>query len=410
MLFYKSKILIIREVYLLSLFIECKLGISILNTFRKSTSENFQNYWLYLLLHFKSISMLKSLFNWKVLLNLVLAIGVFTGLVWLTFRWLEYHTSHGQEIPVPNVVNMTVHNAIKILDDSGMEYEVDSFKYDPRYKPFQVLQIYPAPGSRVKAGRTVIMKVNPRTWAKVSVPDIIDRYKGLAFRQLEQVGLKVGDTLYEPSIQRDAVLRMVYNGTNLKPGTLLPRFSTIDLVIGAGPKRNITIPNLVGLTVQQAKQIIAQNLFEVGLVEFEDDARDESDIVYYQDPEAFDIRDQGMQIDLWASKRTPAEMGAKIEQLNSIYRVKIDTTVPATVWDEPVHISPVPAPVTKPKEPETETTEVKKETSKSAEKPANEDKNKTSANNKNTATATKTTNSDKPKKEEAPKKKKVVVE
>lgn len=355
--------------------------------------------------------MLKSLFNWKVLLNLVLAIGVFTGLVWLTFRWLEYHTSHGQEIPVPNVVNMTVHNAIKVLDDSGMEYEVDSFKYDPRYKPFQVLQIYPAPGSRVKAGRTVIMKVNPRTWAKVSVPDIIDRYKGLAFRQLEQVGLKVGDTLYEPSIQRDAVLRMIYNGNTLKPGTLLPRFSTIDLVIGAGPKRNITIPNLVGLTVQQAKQVIAENLFEVGLVEFEDGGRDESDIVYYQDPAAFDIRDQGMQIDLWASKRTPAEMGAKIAQLNSIYRIKIDTTVPAPVWDEPVHISPAPVPTPDPTpKVKDENTEVKKESQKPADKPVNEDKTKTSANNKNTANTTKTTTSDKPKKEETPKKKKVVVE
>src|SRR5690606_13722204 len=175
-----------------------------------------------------------------------------------------------------------------------------------------VLQIYPSAGSRVKDGRTIMLKVNPRTYAQVSVPDVLDRYKGLAFRQLEQVGLKVGDTIYEPSIQRDAVLRMLYNGTSLKPGSLLPRFSTIDIVIGAGPKRNITVPNLIGLTVQEAKAIIKQNLFEVGLVESEDGKQDESDIVYYQDPAPYDVRDQGMQIDIWASKKTPAEMGAKI--------------------------------------------------------------------------------------------------
>jgi serine/threonine-protein kinase len=274
--------------------------------------------------------MLKSFFHWKVLLNLFLAAIVFTGLVWLTFRWLEIHTNHGKEIPVPNVMNRSVHDAIKILDDSGLEYEVDSFKYDPKYRPFQVLQIYPSPGSRVKDGRTIILKVNPRTWAQVSVPDILDRYKGLAFRQLEQVGLKIGDTIFEPSIQRDAVLRMLYNGSTLKPGALLPRFSTIDLVIGSGPRRNIIIPNLVGLTVQEAKAVIAQNLFELGLVEYETGGHDESDIVYYQDPPAFDVRDQGMQIDIWASKKTPAEMEAKISQLNSIYRIKIDTTTPSS--------------------------------------------------------------------------------
>ena len=353
-------------------------------------------------LHFKIIYMLKSFFNWRVLLNIILALAVFTGLVWLTFRWLEYHTKHGQEIPVPNVVNMTVHNAIKVLDDSGLEYEVDSFKYDPRYRPFQVLQIYPAPGSRVKGGRTVILKVNPRTYAKVAVPDILDRYKGLAFRQLQQVGLKVGDTIYEPSIQRDAVIRMLYNGSVLKPGTLLPRFSTIDLVIGSGPKRNITVPNVVGLTVQQAKAILAQHLFEVGLVEHEDGGRDESDIVYYQDPAAFDIRDQGMQIDLWASKKTPAEMTSRIEALNSIYRIKIDTTAAAPAWsDEPIY-TPPPAPAPKVQE----RTEPKQEASKTI-KPSETDKpagGGTASSVKAADTKPKTTAAEKPKA------KKVVVE
>lgn len=286
--------------------------------------------------------MLKSLFHWKVLVNVLVAAAVFTGLVWLTFRWLEIHTNHGKEIAVPNVMNKSVQDAIKILDDSGLDYEVDSFKFNPKFRSFQVLQIYPSAGSRVKDGRTIILKVNPRTYAQVSVPDILDRYKGLAFRQLEQVGLKVSDTLYEPSIQRDAVIRMTYNGNVLKPGSLLPRFSTIGIVIGAGPKRNIAVPNLVGLTVQQAKLIIQQNLFEVGLVEHEDGSTDESDIIYYQDPAPFDVRDQGMQIDIWASKKTPAEMRDKISQLDGIYRMKIDTVAPQIYYEEPVYVPPAP--------------------------------------------------------------------
>ncbi len=354
--------------------------------------------------------MLKSLFHWKVLVNILLAAAVFTGLVWLTFRWLEIHTNHGKEIAVPNVVNKSVHDAIRILDDSGLDYEVDSGKFEPKYRPFQVLQIYPSPGSRVKDGRTIILKVNPKTFAQVSVPDVLDRYKGLAFRQLEQVGLKVGDTIFEPSIQRDAVIRMMFNGTNLKPGTLLPRFSTIDLVIGAGPKRNITVPNLVGLTVQEAQAIIAQNLFEVGLVEHEDGGQDESDIVYYQDPASFDIRDQGMQIDIWASKKTPAQMGAKINQLNSIYRVKIDTTIPPVRYEEPVYVEPAPR-ISEPKKSTPKAETPKTETPKAETSKTNTEKTNTETKPKATTSsnsAPKTTPAVKP--AEKPKAKKVIVE
>lgn len=368
--------------------------------------------------------MLKSLFNWKVLLNLAVAIGIFVGLVWLTFRWLEYHTNHGQEIPVPNIVNKSVYEAIKILDDSGLEYEVDSPQYNPKYRPFQVLQVYPSPGSRVKDGRAILLKVNPRTWAKVEVPDVINKYSGLAFQRLEQVGLKVGDTIFEPSIQKDAVLRIMFKGTSVKPKTKLPRFSVVDVVIGAGPMRNISIPNVVGLTVKEARAVIARSMFEVGLVEHEDGSKDESDIIYYQDPAAGDVRDQGMQMDLWASKRTPAELRSKIEELNSVYRMKVDTGLPPVQYQEvPAYHEPTyqesPMPASPKKEspkPSTEApkTEAQKSTVKTSGSVNEGNKSRTTASN--TGTPNNVTSGNRPaatatqKTADKPKAKKVVID
>ena len=296
--------------------------------------------------------MLRSFLHWKVLVNLIVALGIFTGLVWLTFRWLEFHTNHGEEVAVPNVVNMTVQQAIQVLDDQGLEYEVDSFKYDPKFKPFQVLKIYPSAGSHIKNERTIVLQVNPKTWAPVAVPNILDGYKGLAFRKLERLGLKVGDTLFEPSIQKDAVIRMMFNGKVIKPGEKVPMFSSLDFVIGSGPKRNVIVPNLVGRTVAEAKAIIAQNYFEVGLIEHEDGQNSDSDIIYYQDPNGGSVRDQGMQVDLWASKKTPAEMQGKIQQLDNIYRTVDINSVPEPSIDngnvsEP-QTEPTSAPVQKP--------------------------------------------------------------
>lgn len=370
------------------------------------------------------LSMLKSLFNWKVLLNLVVAIGVFVGLVWLTFRWLEYHTNHGQEIPVPNIVNKTVQEAIKVLDDSGLEYEVDSAEYNPKYRPFQVLQVYPVPGSRVKDGRAIVLRVNPRTWAKVEVPDVINKYSGLAFQRLEQVGLKVGDTIFEPSIQKDAVIRILYNGNEVKPKTKLARFSVVDVVIGSGPLRNIAIPNVVGLTVKEARQVIARSMFEVGLVDHEDGSKDESDVIYYQDPAAGDVRDQGMQIDLWASKKTLAELSAKIEQLNSTYRMKVDTALPPIQYQEmPSRQEPSqdipPPPVTPRREnPKPSTDAIKTDASKSTVKSTTsvtENKPKTTTSNTgsssgNNTSVNKTAATTSTKPAEKPKAKKMVIE
>lgn len=288
---------------------------------------------------------MKSLFNWRVLLNLVLAIGVFVLLGWLTFRWLEAYTNHGDEVAVPNVMNTTVHRAVQALDEAGLEYEVDSLKYDPKYKPFQVLGVFPRPGAKVKTGRSITLLINPRTWAPVSVPDILDKYKGLAFRRLEQVGLKMGDTLYEPNIQRDAIIRILYNGREIRPGTQLPRFSTIALVIGTGPKRNISVPDVSGMTLAEARTIIAQSLFEVGLVENDMGTQDENARVYFQDPQPGALRDQGMQIDLWTSKRSAAQLSAKISELRNTYWMQIDTTLPPVRYEEiPTYETPMPEP------------------------------------------------------------------
>ena len=90
--------------------------------------------------------------------------------------------------------------------------------------------------------------------------------------------------------------------------------------------------------------------------EYDQSVSDPSMIVFYQNPAAGSISDQGVQVDLWASKKTPAEMHAKINELDNIYRHNLIPQVdPGDTnfddFDTPPPPRPVkPKPVEKPKQ------------------------------------------------------------
>ena len=64
--------------------------------------------------------MLKSLFNWKVLLNILLAIVVFTlVLVWLTFSLVNFHTNHGKKLKCLMLSTCQHKRPSEVLDNAG---------------------------------------------------------------------------------------------------------------------------------------------------------------------------------------------------------------------------------------------------------------------------------------------------
>src|SRR5690606_37971943 len=66
--------------------------------------------------------------------------------------------------------------------------------------------------------------------------------------------LKIGDTVYIADIARDVVLDVKFAGQPLKAGRLVPKGSKITVVLGNGQGANeVEVPNLIGLTVDEAK-------------------------------------------------------------------------------------------------------------------------------------------------------------
>ncbi len=272
---------------------------------------------------------LKALLNWKVWLSFFLGV-VFLAILWsLTFNWLDNYTHHGKSVEVPDISQLKINEALAQLDEMGLQYNVDSIKYSEDYEPLAIIDFYPKAGAKVKPGRRIFIKSNPSDWLPVELPDLVDKSKRLAITQLNMRGFKLGDTIYVKDVARDAVLKVQYNGKEVAAKTLLPRGAKIDLVLGRGFRFDMPVPNLQGLTLEEAEKEIKDRFFDKGPVYFlgSQTSMDSDTIqmtVVYQDPPANEIYDEGLPITLWLSASQTKDIRKDIDSLDILYRRKID--------------------------------------------------------------------------------------
>lgn len=248
--------------------------------------------------------------------------GICFGMYHFVFKvWLNTYTNHNQEIEIPDLSAMNIQQAIKALDDLKLTYEIDSAKFDSTHSPYAILDFYPVKGFMVKQGRKILIKANPKTWRPVPLPDIIGKSKRLAFTQLKLSGLEVGDTIYEPDLAKDAVLRIMFQGKDIPKGTELPRFAKVDVVLGKGLEYGVAMQNVTGMSLEQARSSIIANRFEVGQVNIDSMVMDSTLLrVYYQYPLPGDNYDQGLPVDLWLSAKESDKLNDLIRELDRQYR------------------------------------------------------------------------------------------
>ncbi len=165
--------------------------------------------------------------------HFVLSILLVVALVFFYFFMLSWYTNHGEEIKVPNVVKLTEPQFQDVLDGVDLTYELsESSVFNPNYPPNGVLEQNPKPGSMVKQGRKIYLKLNPADFALVKVPNLVFKTKRKAIPTLEALGFKVGKFTYEANIAKDLVLELRYKGKIINAGDKLKRTSVIELVLG----------------------------------------------------------------------------------------------------------------------------------------------------------------------------------
>jgi len=202
-------------------------------------------------------------------LNLILVIGFLAA--------LNNYTSHGEAIEVPQLVGKSLEEAESILGELELDAVVVDSQFSEGLAPASVVASDPFSGFFVKKGRRIYLTLNLVNIPMVSLPQLTDLSLRKATLDLQNKGLKVGQLIYQPDIAHNVVLSGQRNGLTLDSGTLLPRGTTVDLVIGVGNMDHLVkVPSLIGLTLDEARILLAESALSLGLVNYLGEVADSS--------------------------------------------------------------------------------------------------------------------------------------
>jgi eukaryotic-like serine/threonine-protein kinase len=200
--------------------------------------------------------------------NLIIAILSVLAFLLVIFFSLGIYTRHGQGLPVPNLKGMNVEEAIRLLEDQGLRYQVDSV-YQVDKAPGTVIEQDPDPNTNVKVRRTIYLTIITRSAPFIKFPEIEGKTFLEARAILNNFGLKLGDTSYVSDVARDVVLEVNTGGKKIRPGDDLPKGSRINLVLADGlGASEVDIPNLISLTLNEALFALKGSSLSLGSVSY----------------------------------------------------------------------------------------------------------------------------------------------
>lgn len=233
------------------------------------------------------ISFLKSKDFWK---HFAYAFGGIIVGIYIVLLFLRLYTHHGQALSVPVFEGLTLEEARQLASDKNLRLQIIDSVYIPGKPGGTIVAQNPSADSKVKAKRFIFVTLNAVNPEKTDMPNVI----GISLRQaqdnIESSGLKVGNINYVPDIAVNYVLRQYYKNREIAPNTKINKGSRIDLVVGMGvSNERSTIPNLVGLSLDNARETMAAAYFNMGAVVYDNSVETYDDslkaVIWKQIPE-----------------------------------------------------------------------------------------------------------------------------
>ncbi|PCJ89780.1 MAG: hypothetical protein COA57_01085 [Flavobacteriales bacterium] len=221
-------------------------------------------------------------------INALVAVVVIGALLWGVFHYLNVYTLHGESITVPDFKGLKIEELDDFVRDKTVRFEISDSTYNRKLPRGVVIDQNPKPNTQVKESRKIYLTVNRKIPEMVTLPELEDASLKQAISILETYTLKVGKKILEPAECSGCVLRVEKDGKELKPGTKIEKYASVDLVLGQGESDEmIPVPNLMFLTKQELEDKLGSKMLNTTII-FEKGCKTEQDssfaLVYNQMP------------------------------------------------------------------------------------------------------------------------------
>ncbi len=194
---------------------------------------------------------------WKQILLMLIIVVVLIGVSLLS---LNIFTHHGREIKVADICGFKVEQLQPYTEEFGFRFVVRDSIYQPNVEPGTILLQSPLPGSIVKRKRTFYVVVAATQPASEQMPNLIDLSQRQAEALLETYGLKVGRVTSVDWVVKGSVVRQLYGGAEIAPGSSIRKGSVIDLEVGNGKAKWKSPKDTADMVLQES--VSQEELFD----------------------------------------------------------------------------------------------------------------------------------------------------
>ena len=202
----------------------------------------------------------------RLILSIIVMIFIFS--IVAEYLVMPVYTRQNQNKVMMDVINRNLDDAIKLLKSENYRYEVSDTLYTNKFSLGTIIDQYPKPNTRVKSGRTVRLKIaHPEK--SVAIPNLIGQSRRSAELELNQMGLLIDTvyTEYNPEYPNGTIAWQYP-----KAGDRRKKGMGIQITVSKGmPPNFFQVPNLIGLSINQAKDLIFKSRLKVGKISYHQD-------------------------------------------------------------------------------------------------------------------------------------------
>ena len=183
---------------------------------------------------------------------LLLLAAILLGAVY----FLRGRNNTAENVEVPMVLNLDQDQAINELERRGLKANVSRTEESDEYEVGKVMGQDPEQNTKVERGSVVNLVISGGR--EVEVPDLRNMTLSQADESLKEIGLRLGRTSQQTS---DSVEKDLIINQNPRAYSKLQAGTEVDVTVSTGPDqrvKTIEVPNLIGKTEGEAKNIISQ--------------------------------------------------------------------------------------------------------------------------------------------------------